>query len=121
MSFLRGIGVVYGFGMVLVMALSMRIFVGYLIDQPTKKTIRLLPKFVIGIVLYMVAWPALVFIDQNFRKIVVDVGRIGIIFGYLACALMTFVYPWIWAWFIGMVATWFFLERLDRGNISKTG
>lgn len=68
----------------------------------------------LAILAIVIFWPWLLFRVSSFRQDVIDVGRIVVIFGYVASALFTPIYPWVWAWYLGGVLAWYLLTLYHK-------
>lgn len=121
MSLVYGLLIIYGFGTVFVLCLMLRSTALYLVTHPIGRVAKILPYLWLGGIISAIFWPALLLRDRDFREVFIDFGRLAIPLGYLGCALATPIYPWIWAWFVGLTVGWVLLERYQESSSSKTG
>lgn len=102
---------IYGVGCLFTLMLGLRIWAYIIAEGPILKALLNGPLVFCVSIYYSLRWPVELFKDYNFRDIVVECGRIFVIFGYLAAAIFTFVYPKIWFWYIGFCIIWKILEN----------
>jgi uncharacterized membrane protein len=111
MTILAILGFIYGIGVQFYAFLGIFTAINIWAKESTHKNLINIPLFfVIGFVLGLL-WPVILFKDSEFREQVVECGRLFIPLGYLFCVIMTFIYPWIWAWYLAGVACWVCLDR----------
>ena len=78
-----------------------------------------IPLAILTVLTMTVIWPWMLFKEPSFRKCAIETGRIAIIVGYIASAIFTMIYPWVWAWYIGGVVAWKLLERYHEKFLLK--
>src|SRR3989344_6230518 len=114
MSVLQIIGAVYGIGVMFAMTLCLFMLVNFIVTKSSSELLKLSKQaplaFFVGIC-HSLIWPFLIFKDYDFREAVVECGRIAAAGFYFMSAIMTFQYPWIWAWFIAYMVAWKLLEK----------
>jgi len=114
MSFGIVASVIYGLGLIFYVCLAFHIWAREFADRPSLKNVLWFPVYILIGIIFGLAWPIMLFVDDGFREGVVECGRLMIPLGYLGSTLMTFIYPWIWAWYIGCFIFWIFLERYQN-------
>lgn len=112
MTMLYAILAIYGTGLALTICGAIYAFSGLVAEKGF--SVISIPKFALGILavlLMAIIWPWVLVKEPSFRQFVIDVGMIALPLGYVATAMFTIINPWVWAWYLGGVLSWYLLTR----------
>ena len=113
---------IYGFGVLSTLCLGMCAFAYLVADYPRPHILRDSLKLCMTTLVASICWPWLIAKDAVFRDIVLTMGGMGVLLGYLFAALMTPIYPLIWVWYLLGVGVFLVLRRYhDRQTLAGGG
>ena len=102
---------IYSLGVLCTLCLGMCAFATLVATRPIRYVVRQVTRLAIITLLSGICWPWLLFKNTMFREVVLDLGGMGVIMGYVLAALLTPVYPWIWAWYLASVGAFLALRH----------
>ena len=102
---------IYGLGILCTLCLGMYAFAILIAAHPIRYIGGQVTQLAIVTLLSSICWPWLLFKNTMFREVVLDLGGMGVIMGYVLAALLTPVYPWIWAWYLASVGAFLALRH----------